>query len=341
MTFDVVCHTEEISVAEWLKRRQEGIGGSDAGVVMGTSRWKSPYTLFAEKSGLVILDQERTKATEYGKWLELPIAQKFAKDNNVAVVQWPVMVRSAEQPFMLANIDYLLVESSEDFPPGVVTTYRGETLPPFTLAIVEVKTTGVVGAGFAREWEFDGVPANYNYQGMHYASVLGLPAVVFVAFIGKVGLVTRERRYATEDIERLIHHEHVFWEGVKSEEPPAIDGSASSFETLHALYPEATIGTVVEADDFTAETFEAWLDAKHELEKAQDAVDGLRASLELAIGAGEALSYNGELLLTYRNNKDSEKFNTKAFRVAHPDLFEAFSETVGGARVLRVKGSHD
>lgn len=37
----------------WLKIRTSGIGGSDAGTIMGANPWKSPYQLWLEKTGQV------------------------------------------------------------------------------------------------------------------------------------------------------------------------------------------------------------------------------------------------------------------------------------------------
>ena len=37
--------------AAWLKLRNEGIGGSDAGTIVGDNTWKSPYALWLEKTG--------------------------------------------------------------------------------------------------------------------------------------------------------------------------------------------------------------------------------------------------------------------------------------------------
>ncbi len=34
---------------EWLKRRQQGIGGSDAAVCIGASKYKNKYALYMDK----------------------------------------------------------------------------------------------------------------------------------------------------------------------------------------------------------------------------------------------------------------------------------------------------
>ena len=42
---------KRIKVTNWLQQRKLGIGGSDAAVVCGLSKWKSPVSLFLEKTG--------------------------------------------------------------------------------------------------------------------------------------------------------------------------------------------------------------------------------------------------------------------------------------------------
>ena len=37
--------------AEWLRERQNGIGASDAGTIIGVNHWKSNVELWAEKTG--------------------------------------------------------------------------------------------------------------------------------------------------------------------------------------------------------------------------------------------------------------------------------------------------
>ncbi|WP_316964756.1 YqaJ viral recombinase family protein [Mammaliicoccus sciuri] len=42
--------TKDMSRKEWLKLRQTGIGGSDAGTILGINKWKSPIQLYFEKT---------------------------------------------------------------------------------------------------------------------------------------------------------------------------------------------------------------------------------------------------------------------------------------------------
>jgi len=69
---EIVC----ASRAEWLEQRRQGIGASDAAVILGLTKWKSPMGLYAEKTGLVPMGQEETDLLEWGNRLEPVIALK-------------------------------------------------------------------------------------------------------------------------------------------------------------------------------------------------------------------------------------------------------------------------
>ena len=50
MAFKILASTEHMPYSEWLEWRKRGIGGSDASVVCGISRYKSPVELWLEKT---------------------------------------------------------------------------------------------------------------------------------------------------------------------------------------------------------------------------------------------------------------------------------------------------
>ena len=48
----VMASTNGIERGEWLKLRQNGIGGSDAAAILGLNPYKSPLAVYADKRGL-------------------------------------------------------------------------------------------------------------------------------------------------------------------------------------------------------------------------------------------------------------------------------------------------
>ena len=93
----------------WAKLRNSGIGGSDAAVIAGLNRWKSPYQLWLEKTGQV--EPEDLSNNEYVYWgtvLEQVVADRFCELTGKKVYR-KGMMQNANDEWMLANVDRLVV----------------------------------------------------------------------------------------------------------------------------------------------------------------------------------------------------------------------------------------
>ena len=79
---------------EWLQDRMKGIGGSDAGVILGVNPWKPPYAIWAEKTGLADLSIKDNEPMRQGRDLEDYVAA-FAKKkaNRCAAPDIPISIR--------------------------------------------------------------------------------------------------------------------------------------------------------------------------------------------------------------------------------------------------------
>ena len=104
MSFTVIANTAAIPYEEWLERRKEGIGGSDAAVVCGVSRYKSPVELWMEKTGQLPA-QEAGEAAYWGHQLEELVRTEFTKRTGIQVEHRMELLRSDQHPFMQANLD--------------------------------------------------------------------------------------------------------------------------------------------------------------------------------------------------------------------------------------------
>ena len=50
-----------MSREEWLAERRKSLGGSDMGAVLGLNKYRSPYAVWAEKTGLIAGDETGNK----------------------------------------------------------------------------------------------------------------------------------------------------------------------------------------------------------------------------------------------------------------------------------------
>ena len=104
MPAKVLVSTENMPYADWLEYRKQGIGGSDASVVCGISRYKSPVELWLDKTGQ-LPPQEAGEAAYWGTQLEPFVRAEFSKRTGIEVCHKSELLQSEEHPFMLANLD--------------------------------------------------------------------------------------------------------------------------------------------------------------------------------------------------------------------------------------------
>jgi putative phage-type endonuclease len=104
MSAIVLASTEDMPYAEWLDWRKKGIGGSDASVVCGVNKYKSPVELWMDKTGQLPYS-EAGEAAYWGTQLESLVRSEFTKRTGITVSTVNQLLQSEAHPFMLANLD--------------------------------------------------------------------------------------------------------------------------------------------------------------------------------------------------------------------------------------------
>lgn len=84
MAAQILTSTADIPYEDWLEYRKQGIGGSDASVVCGISRCKSPVELWLEKTDQLSY-QEAGEAAYWGTRLEALVRTEFTKRTGIEV----------------------------------------------------------------------------------------------------------------------------------------------------------------------------------------------------------------------------------------------------------------
>lgn len=97
--------TLEMSHQEWLEDRKKGIGGSDVGTILGLNKWKSPYQLWLEKTGQVVLEESGSEPAYWGNVLEEVVAKEFQERTGKKVRRRNQVFEHPLHPFLRANID--------------------------------------------------------------------------------------------------------------------------------------------------------------------------------------------------------------------------------------------
>lgn len=276
---------------EWLKLRSQYIGGSDAAAVVGLNAYASPYSLWAEKTGK-IPGFAGNLATEVGTFLEEFVAQKFAQETGKKVRKCNQSFLNSEYPFAIANIDREII--GED-------------------AGLEIKTTDSLNLKKFKGGEY---PANYYAQMVHYLAVTGKKRWYLAVLIGNKEFkwFTLERDEA--EIAALMNAEYYFWELVKTDTPPAVDGTAATSETLNTIYAESD-DSVCDLTAFSA-NIKQYMELKKQIKELEELADEAANKIKEFMGCsggGECDSFKVSWKSQTRSN-----FDRKRFEKENPDI---------------------
>ncbi len=215
----VLCNTEGMTEKEWLTWRMTGIGGSDAGTVMGVNPYKTGRELFYEKTGVLPVN-EKEKDTlplplRWGHALEETVAEEFSIKTGLRVYQIKEMYQHPLYPFMQANIDRFI------------------ELPDGTTGILECKTAN---PNAKSDWEDDGIPFSYECQVRHYMAVMNLDVAYIACLFENNSTTMAIRKIERDEIfeKELITAEQDFWENYvqKGIEPPFVEDPELCFKTI-------------------------------------------------------------------------------------------------------------
>ena len=98
-------NTSRMSLSEWLEHRKTGIGGSDAGAIMGVNKYVTPLDLYNDKLGLVEKDLTDNQAVYFGNVLEDVVAQNIQDALAKRCARRNQIFRHKQNSWMIANID--------------------------------------------------------------------------------------------------------------------------------------------------------------------------------------------------------------------------------------------
>jgi putative phage-type endonuclease len=205
---------------DWLQqRRLRGIGASEAAVILGLAKYKSPFALYHEKLGLEAPSPAETEAAEWGLILEEPIATRFERDTNRHVYAPPphsIFIHDS-LPWMLASLDRVTEHE-----------INGEKIA----VPLELKTAD---ASLRAEWK-DEIPLSYMIQVQHQIAVFDTPSASIAALVGGNTFYWADVQRDQAFIDALIEQEEAFWQRCIAHNPPDVDASKSTAEALRALY---------------------------------------------------------------------------------------------------------
>ena len=300
MGFKVLASTENIPYAEWLEWRKKGVGGSDASVVCGISRYKSPVELWMDKTDQ-IRSAEAGEAAYWGTLLESVVRDEFSKRTGIEVQCVNQLLQSEEHPFMLANLDGMCEH------------------PEYGTCIFEAKTASAYKAG---EWS-DAIPDEYQLQIQHYMAVTGYSGAYIAVLIGGNTFRWKFIERDEELISMLIELERNFWKHVQDNTPPPLDGSDASARFLAERFPDSVPKSQITLPDTATELLQQYDTACEQLNFATEKKQHAENLLKEMLGNNE-IGTAGDRVITWKSIAQ-ERLDSKTLKAEHPTLCQKYT----------------
>lgn len=295
---DLILSVKEAEDREkWLAVRNQGIGGSDASVIMGLNPYKSAYRLWLEKRGVAESeDLTGNQHIYWGKKNEANIADWFQEETGKKIRRLGTL-QNRENPFLIANVDRMV--TGED-------------------AGLEIKTAG---ASQYKKWKDDEIPDSYYCQCLHYMATTGADYWYIAVLLDGNDAKWKRIERNEDDIKALIAEEKKFWELVKTNTPPPVDGTISCANALKMKYkgdPESETMLPVEAEELINE-----LDKDAEVEKAlKESIQLKKNKLMEMLGDFE-VGRIGDRKVTWKVTKGRESISLSRIKKEDKGSYEA------------------
>ena len=283
--------TVGMSHEEWLEHRIKTIGGSDASAILGMNSYSSPYTVWAEKLGK-LPPKEDNEAMRIGRDLEAYVAQRFTEKTGKKVRRENNILWNPEYPFAHANVDRMVI--GED-------------------AGLECKTTSSLNTTKFKNGEY---PENYYVQCVHYMMVTGCKRWYLAVLVLGKGFYDFTIERDEGEIAALAKSEEDFWEYVKKQTPPAVDGTDSTTETISTIFPSSNTETVnLFAYEDSLKQYLALGKQIEELKTLRDEMANKVKSFMNEAGKGESDNFKVSWPTATKST-----FDHKRFAEEHPDV---------------------
>ena len=281
----------------FMRTRRTGLGGSDAGAVLGVSPWQSALGLWEEKRGLAPERSEPTEVMTWGTRLEHAVRRGYVEDTGIAVTKPRETLRHPELPWLMGHIDGW---TDREHPRA---------------RLLEVKTAQRLDEQWGEPGSAD-VPMHYFCQVQHYMAVTGYQLADLAVLVQgrRMDIYTVPRDQAF--IDALIADETTFWQRVVQGVPPNPDGSESAGAALRRMFPLAVVDEVVGTPEMQVAATD-YLVAQGNRDEWQRTMDVAAQRMQAHMGAHARMLVPGATV-SWTNRAGSQQWKPTA--AAYRDL---------------------
>lgn len=285
------------STDDWLKEKQEVLGGSEVAAVLGVDPWKGPLDVYESK--INGYSHEDKDVFFIGHVFEDPIGRIYERKTgrDVGNVGATEIQRHPDIPWLGVTLDRITW--------GSASTPAPDDIP--RSGPLEIKT---VGSMKSNGWD-DGAPVWVEIQNQNQIHCVGAYWGSMTALIGGVHLKWYDQSRNDAFLEAAYPIMDEFWQRVQRRDPPLPSGP-KSLEPIKRLYAYEDGQTILFDDPAVAVAVTTWEKAKVNRDESKMRADEIEAELRAMMGEASfgALPDGSYLTLRKTTRKDGTTYRT-------------------------------
>lgn len=288
---------------QWLTHRRQGLGSSDAALLMGLAVGDdSEYRLWLEKTGR-IGEGSVNPAMQRGIWLEPHVADYFATKTGL-VLRRCGLVAHRDNPILRATPDRLTNDGG----------------------LLEIKTVGVYSK-VNSEWRH-GIARNAWYQGQWQLMVTGREKIYFCSYTVDQEPVIRGPEPRDEAlIDRMMSRAKFWWDSyVVADVPPPVDAATITDAEIVLRWPTAEKGKTVQAGwpAYLRRMLAERADLKTAEKTTGERLGEIDRALRAEMGDAESLQVGDRPVVTLKTFKNPTVTVNPKLEADHPDIWAQY-----------------
>ena len=308
--------------------RAKYIGGSDIGAILGLSKYRSPLEVWLEKTGKKI-NQPDSLPMRFGSFAEEFVANEYARQTGFALAHYKEPIIHPAYSFMVGHIDRFVLAGTQ-----TCATLFNDDGSCAASALLECKTASPFNQSDWGESGTDQVPMSYLVQCLWYLAITQLNQCDLAVLFGSSDFRIYQIERDVELEALLINQAYHFWtEYVQADKPPPAQNS-SDYQTL---FKKEVSGKSIEANLQTSNLIGRLHILNQEIEIKEGEVLQIKQHIMGQMGDAEKLTYQNQVLATWKQPKSSFRLDTKRLEKDHPDLATQYQVEIQATRRLVIK----
>jgi len=317
---------------DFTANRTKYLGGSDIGAILGFSKYRTALDVWLEKTGRIV-NKVDNLPVRFGSFAESFVASEYASQTGYALAHSEEGVAHPKYPFMVGHIDRFVVNS------GVESSIDAEPLfntdgSCAAAHLLECKTASPFNQSDWGELGTDEVPMSYLVQCLWYLAITNLERCDVAVLFGNSDFRVYEV-YRDKELEDLIITKAAtFWNDyIQADTPPPAQCEAD----YQILFKKEVIGKAEEADTTICDLTTKLQLLNSEIKSKELEISQIKQTIMGKMGEAELLTYQGQVLATWKSPKQSYRLDSKRHEIELPELIQQYQVLIQNSRRLVIK----